>query len=154
MTAEFNSATELMPLPAAQPETETHTAEEHRLPRWAEAGEQQLADEDEAETQNLPKWANAAGSQPQVESLGGGVFSIEGLMGNQPAPTLSALDRYARAPAKKNYIKPIQRLPPAMCRWKKLTTTKSKLVLKCLRAKQQFCQLKVLMQLVARQLPK
>ncbi|QMD27459.1 3'-5' exoribonuclease [Citrobacter freundii] len=93
MTAEFNSATELMPLPAAQPETETHTAEEHRLPRWAEAGEQQLADEDEAETQNLPKWANAAGSQPQVESLGGGVFSIEGLMGNQPAPTLSALDQ-------------------------------------------------------------
>lgn len=93
MTAEFNSATELMPLPAAQPETETHTAEEHRLPRWAEAGEQQLADEDEAEMQNLPKWANAAGSQPQVESLGGGVFSIEGLMGNQQAPALSVVDQ-------------------------------------------------------------
>ncbi|HBV7986069.1 TPA: PD-(D/E)XK nuclease-like domain-containing protein [Citrobacter freundii] len=61
MTAEFNSATELMPLPAAQPETETQTAEEHRL----------------------PKWANAAGSQLQVENLGGGVFSIEGLMGDQ-----------------------------------------------------------------------
>lgn len=83
MTAEFNSATELMPLPASQPETETQTAEEHRLPKWAEAGEQQLADEDEAETQTLPKWANAAGSQPQVENLGGGVFSIEGLMGDQ-----------------------------------------------------------------------
>lgn len=87
MTAEFNSATELMPLPAAQPETETQTAEEHRLPKWAEAGEQQLADEDEAETQTLPKWANAAGSQPQVENLGGGVFSIEGLMGDQQPKT-------------------------------------------------------------------
>ncbi|MDW2646413.1 RecE family exodeoxyribonuclease [Citrobacter sp. HN-141] len=65
MTAEFNSATELMPLPAAQPETETQTAEEHRL----------------------PKWANAAGSQPQVENLGGGVFSIEGLMGDQQPKT-------------------------------------------------------------------
>ncbi|HGW3733544.1 TPA: RecE family exodeoxyribonuclease [Citrobacter freundii] len=87
MTAEFNSATELMPLPATQPETETQTAEEHRLPKWAEAGEQQLADEDEAETQTLPKWANAAGSQPQVENLGGGVFSIDGLMGDQQPQT-------------------------------------------------------------------
>ncbi|WP_213354722.1 RecE family exodeoxyribonuclease [Citrobacter freundii] len=87
MTAEFNSATELMPLPAAQPETEPQTAEEHRLPKWAEAGEQQLADEDEAETQTLPKWANAAGSQPQVENLGGGVFSIDGLMGDQQPKT-------------------------------------------------------------------
>ncbi|CDL39836.1 hypothetical protein [Citrobacter freundii] len=39
-----------------------------------------------------------------------------------------------------------------MCRWKKLTTTKSKLILKCLRAKQQLRQLKALMQLVTRQL--
>lgn len=85
MTAEFNAATELMPLPIAQPEAETQTAEEHPLPKWAEAGEQQLADESEAETQTLPKWANAATSQPQVASLGGGVFSIEGLMNeNQP----------------------------------------------------------------------
>ncbi len=85
MTAEFNAATELMPLPIAQPEAETQTAEEHPLPKWAEAGEQQLADESEAETQTLPKWANAATSQPQVANLGGGMFSIEGLMNeNQP----------------------------------------------------------------------
>jgi len=84
MTAEFNAATELLPLPAAQPE-ETQTAEEHPLPKWAEAGEQKLAAEDEAEAQTLPKWANAATSQPQVANLGGGMFSIEGLMnGNQP----------------------------------------------------------------------
>ncbi|MFO3905829.1 RecE family exodeoxyribonuclease [Enterobacter hormaechei] len=84
MTAEFNAATELLPLPAAQPE-ETQTAEEHPLPKWAEAGEQQLADESEVETHTLPKWANAATSQPQVANLGGGVFSIEGLM-NETQP--------------------------------------------------------------------
>jgi len=85
MTAEFNAATELMPLPIAHPEADTQTAEEHPLPKWAEAGEQKLADESEAETQTLPKWANAATSQPQVANLGGGVFSIEGLMNeNQP----------------------------------------------------------------------
>jgi len=81
MTAEFNTATELMPLPIAQPEAETQTAEEHQLPKWAEAGEQQLADESEAETQTLPKWANSTASQPQVENLGGGMFSINALMG-------------------------------------------------------------------------
>ncbi|AXF59323.1 exodeoxyribonuclease [Leclercia sp. W6] len=79
MTAEFNAATELLPLPAAQPE-EPQTAEEHPLPKWAEAGEQQLADESEVEMHTLPKWANAATSQPQVANLGGGMFSIEGLM--------------------------------------------------------------------------
>ena len=80
MTAEFNAATEVMPLPIAQPEAETQTDVEHPLPKWAEAGEQRLAAEDEAETQTLPKWANAAASQPQVANLGGGMFSIEGLM--------------------------------------------------------------------------
>ncbi|QIG33587.1 exonuclease [Leclercia adecarboxylata] len=85
MTAEFNAATELMPLPIAQPEAEIQTAEEHPLPKWAEAGEQQLTDESEAETQTLPKWANAATSQPQVANLGGGVFAIDGLM-NEKQP--------------------------------------------------------------------
>ena len=84
MTAEFNAATDLLPLPAAQPE-ETQTAEEHPLPKWAEAGEQKLAAEDEAETQTLPKWAKETTSQPQVANLGSGMFSIEGLMNeNQP----------------------------------------------------------------------
>lgn len=84
MTAEFNAATELLPLPSAQPD-ETQTAEEHPLPKWAEAGEQQIADESEAETHTLPKWANAATSQPQVANLGGGMFSIDGLM-NEKQP--------------------------------------------------------------------
>ncbi|MEP8837724.1 RecE family exodeoxyribonuclease (plasmid) [Enterobacter roggenkampii] len=84
MTAEFNAATELLPLPSAQPD-ETQTAEEHPLPKWAEAGEQQIADESEAETHTLPKWANAATSQPQDGNLGGGMFSIDGLM-NEKQP--------------------------------------------------------------------
>ncbi len=85
MTAEFNAATELLPLPNAQLEAETQTAEEYPLPKWAEAGEQKLAAEDEAETQTLPKWAKETISQPQVANLGGGVFSIEGLINeNQP----------------------------------------------------------------------
>ncbi|MBU5666967.1 PD-(D/E)XK nuclease-like domain-containing protein [Enterobacteriaceae bacterium S32_ASV_15] len=84
MTAEFNAATDLLPLTAAQPE-EIQTAEEHPLPKWAEAVEQKLADENEAETQPLPKWAKETISQPQVANLGSGMFSIEGLMTeNQP----------------------------------------------------------------------
>lgn len=59
--------------------------QQHALPKWAEAHEQKLADEDEAETQTLPKWASTAANQPQVANLGGGMFSIEGLMNeNQP----------------------------------------------------------------------
>ncbi|QIG28636.1 RecE family exodeoxyribonuclease [Leclercia adecarboxylata] len=64
-------------------------AEQHALPKWVEAGEQKLADEDEAETQTLPKWVSAADSQPQVANLGGGVFSIEGLMGVNTDPVIN-----------------------------------------------------------------
>ncbi|MDY0920371.1 RecE family exodeoxyribonuclease [Leclercia sp. CFBP8987] len=81
MTAEFNAATELLPLPVIQSEEETQAVEtQHALPKWAEAGDQQLADESEVETQTLPKWASTAAKQPQVANLGGGVFSIECLM--------------------------------------------------------------------------
>ena len=84
MTAEFCQATELLPLPSIESEEDTQAAEQQNaLPKWVEAGEQQLADEDEAETQSLPKWANAADSQPQVANLGGGMFSIEGLMSDK-----------------------------------------------------------------------
>jgi len=64
-------------------------AEQHALPKWVEAGEQKLADEDEAETQTLPKWVSAADSQPQVANLGGGVFSIDGLMGGNTDPVIN-----------------------------------------------------------------
>lgn len=52
MTAEFNSAVELLPLSTPAVETE------------------------------------APGEQPQVENLGGGVFSIDGLMGGKTAPVI------------------------------------------------------------------
>jgi len=89
MTAEFNAATELMPLPTVESkkEEEPITEQQHALPKWVEAGEQQLADEDGAETQTLQKWARTADSQPQVASLGGGVFSIEGLMNEKQPQT-------------------------------------------------------------------
>jgi len=84
MTAEFCQATELLPLPSIESEEDTQAAEQQNaLPKWVEAGEQQLADEDEAEMQSLPKWANAADSQPQVANFGGGMFSIEGLMSDK-----------------------------------------------------------------------
>ena len=59
--------------------------QQHALPKWEEAGEQKLADESEVETQTLPNWASTAAKQPQVASLGGGMFSIEGLM-NEKQP--------------------------------------------------------------------
>lgn len=64
-------------------------AEQHVLPKWVEAGEQKLADEDEAETRNLPKWAGSTASQPQVANLGGGMFSIDGLMGGNTDPVIN-----------------------------------------------------------------
>jgi len=90
MTAEFCQATELLPLPAIHSEEEPQAVEQqHALPKWVEAGEKKLADEDEAQTQALLKWASAADSQPQVANLGGGVFSIEGLMGTNNDPVIN-----------------------------------------------------------------
>ncbi len=64
MTTNFNEATELMPLPSIESEDDTQAAEQQHA---------------------LPKWVSAATSQPQVANLGGGMFSIEGLMNeNQP----------------------------------------------------------------------
>ncbi len=85
MTAAFCQATELLPLPSIKSEEDTQAVEQqHALPKWVEAGEQKLAGEDEAETQALPQWASAT-CQPQVANLGGGVFTIDGLM-NEKQP--------------------------------------------------------------------
>ncbi len=90
MTAEFCQATELPPLPSIESEEDIQAVEQQQaLPKWVEAGEKKLADEDEAETQNLPKWASAADIQPQVANLGGGVFSIDGLMGTNNDPVIN-----------------------------------------------------------------
>lgn len=83
MTAEFNAATELLPLPAAQPEPEIDSQFiDGQLA--ADRGEFVEGISDPAD----PKWVKedlTTTSQPQVANLGGGVFSIEGLMNeNQP----------------------------------------------------------------------
>ncbi len=90
MTAEFCQATELLPLPTIESEEDIQAVEQQQaLPKWVETGEKKLADEDEAETQTLPKWASAADIQPQVANLGGGVFSIDGLMGTNNDPVIN-----------------------------------------------------------------
>lgn len=87
MTAEFNAATELLPIPAASAalvanEITTNPADEkssraplctheENLKRVREEGARRRADE--------------ASSQPQVANLGGGVFAIDGLM-NEKQP--------------------------------------------------------------------
>ncbi|QLY03739.1 MULTISPECIES: RecE family exodeoxyribonuclease [Citrobacter] len=87
MTAEFNSAVELLPLseaaPAAtemssapesvEPSRKSFCTHEENLQRVREEGARRRAEE--------------AVAQPQVENLGGGVFSIEGLMGDQQPKT-------------------------------------------------------------------
>jgi len=87
MTAEFNAATELLPIPAASaapvvneittnpPDEKSSRAplctHEENLKRVREEGARRRADE--------------ANSQPQVANLGGGVFAIDGLM-NEKQP--------------------------------------------------------------------
>jgi len=83
MTAEFNAATELLPLRAAQPEPEIDSQFiDGQLA--ADRGEFVEGISDPAD----PKWVKeelTTTSQPQVANLGGGMFSIEGLMNeNQP----------------------------------------------------------------------
>jgi len=52
----------------------------HVMPKWVKTEEQQIAEEQGNKVHTLPKWAAAGDDQPKVESLGGGVFSIEGLL--------------------------------------------------------------------------
>lgn len=87
MTAEFNSAVELLPLseavPAAtemssapesvEPSRKSFCTHEENLQRVREEGARSRAEE--------------AAAQPQVANLGSGVFSIDGLMGDQQPKT-------------------------------------------------------------------
>jgi len=52
----------------------------HVMPKWVKTKEQQIAEEQGNKVHTLPKWAAAGDEQPKVESLGGGVFSIDGLL--------------------------------------------------------------------------
>ena len=78
MTAEFNAATELLPLPAkVDPEVDSQFVDRHLA---ADRGEFVEGISDPAD----PKWIKedlTGASQPQVVNLGGGMFSIDALMG-------------------------------------------------------------------------
>ncbi|WP_314417801.1 RecE family exodeoxyribonuclease [Pseudescherichia vulneris] len=52
----------------------------HVMPKWVKTEEQQIAEEQGNKVHTLPKWAAAGDDQPKVESLGGGMFSIDGLL--------------------------------------------------------------------------
>ena len=52
----------------------------HVMPKWVKTEEQQIAEEQGNKVHTLPKWAAAGDAQPKVESLGGGMFSIDGLL--------------------------------------------------------------------------
>lgn len=82
MTAEFNAAVELLPLPApVEPEIDSQFVEGQLA---ADRGEFVEGISDPAD----PKWVKedlTAASQPQVANLGGGMFSIDGLI-NEKQP--------------------------------------------------------------------
>lgn len=85
MTAEFNSAVELLPLPVAKneasdvgmkPDTrKTYSTHEENLKRVREEGARKRAEE--------------AANQTKVENLGGGIFSIDALMGGTTDPVIN-----------------------------------------------------------------
>lgn len=85
MTAEFNSAVELLPLPVAkneasavgmEPDTrKTCCTHEENLKRVREEGARKRAEE--------------AANKPKVENLGGGIFSIDALMGGTTDPVIN-----------------------------------------------------------------
>ncbi|POZ15046.1 exodeoxyribonuclease VIII [Lelliottia aquatilis] len=88
MTDEFNAAVELLPLPEVAPATAEPEIDSQFVGRQLAAARGEFVEgiSDPAD----PKWVKgkqAASSQPQVASLGGGVFSIEGLMGEQQQKT-------------------------------------------------------------------
>lgn len=60
----------------------------HVMPKWVKTEEQQIAEEQGNKVHTLPKWAAAGDAQPKVESLGGGVFSIDGLLGENANPVI------------------------------------------------------------------
>lgn len=87
MTAEFNSASELLPLPETKPATQgIHAVSESGItPRKSfsthEENLQRVREE------GARSRAEKAANQPKVESLGGGMFSIEGLMDENQSKT-------------------------------------------------------------------
>lgn len=89
MTAEFNAATELLSLQIVTDEPAENEIDSHFVDQQlaAERGEFVNGVSDPAD----PKWVgeNLSTSQPQVANLGGGMFSIDGLMGGNTDPVIN-----------------------------------------------------------------
>lgn len=90
MTAEFNAATELLSLQIVTDEPAENEIDSHLVDQQlaAERGEFVNGVSDPAD----PKWVKenlATTSQPQVANLGGGMFSIDGLMGGNTDPVIN-----------------------------------------------------------------
>ena len=90
MTAEFNAATELLSLQIVTDEPAENEIDSHFVDQQlaAERGEFVNGVSDPAD----PKWVKenlATTSQPQVANLGGGMFSIDGLMGGNTDPVIN-----------------------------------------------------------------
>ena len=89
MTSEFNAATELLSLQIVTDEPAENEIDSHFVDQQlaAERGEFVNGVSDPAD----PKWVKenlATTSQPQVANLGGGMFSIDGLMGGNSDPVI------------------------------------------------------------------
>lgn len=73
--------------PAEEPASEEVDSQladtNHVMPKWVKTEEQQIVEEPGNKVHNLPKWAATADVQPTVEILGGGMFSIDGLLGEK-----------------------------------------------------------------------
>ncbi|MES3577592.1 RecE family exodeoxyribonuclease [Enterobacter cloacae] len=103
MTDEFNRATELLPLPTAQPEITSETVDKLMVeqsggfvegisdptdPKWDTAHRRAYTTHEEnlqrVREESARRRVEGAIQKPEVENLGGGVFSIDGLL-NQNA---------------------------------------------------------------------
>lgn len=81
----------------------------------------------------------APAEQLRVENLGGGVFSTDGLIGGNTDPVINTSSNEVEK-------RKTQRRPPAMCRWKRLSQRKTKMLV-------QYHRAKALMQLIRIQIP-
>ncbi|POT99539.1 exodeoxyribonuclease [Escherichia sp. ESNIH1] len=95
--ARWQAIESMLITPAAAPAEEPASEEvdsqladtSHVMPKWVKTEEQQIVEEPGNKVHTLPKWAATADVQPTVESLGGGMFSIDGLLGEKANPVIN-----------------------------------------------------------------
>lgn len=156
MTTNFNSKTELMPLPSAAPVISREDVDKQLAaergefvegisdptdPKWETTHRMATTTHEEnlqrIREEGARRRAEEVKEQPEITSMGNGMFSIEGLL-NQSAS---------------NEVEKRKWRPPAMCRFKRITVMKNRLVMRCHRAKSYCSQVKAVLTLVRNQLP-